>query len=169
MNVTFHAIGSFATAAVLSVGKNDGWRSFLAFKKYIVGFILGILIHGILDFSPHEYPIPSKIDVVLALILLSIFLFISQRQNFLLILVCFAGSIFPDVIDLGPEIANKYLGIEFPHFPFHIFPWHWKEYSGSIYDGNHRIESIIYHLSLLFVCSILLYTNRNNFFRFLQR
>ncbi len=74
MNVTFHAIGSFATTAALSIGKNESWRSFSAFGKCLIGFISGILIHGVLDWSPHQYPVPSKIDPIVALALLSIFL-----------------------------------------------------------------------------------------------
>src|SRR5438045_3040597 len=132
MNITFHVIGSFATAAVLSLGKTENWRSLPALKKYLIGFAAGILVHGILDLLPHQYPIPSKVDVVLALLLLPLFLFVSQKQNFLLILICFAGSAFPDVIDLGPVIVEKYLGISLPQLPFRLFPWHTKEYSGSI-------------------------------------
>jgi hypothetical protein len=58
MNVRFHALGSFATAAVLSLSQTENWRSASALKKYSIGFVVGILIHGILDFLPHQYPVP---------------------------------------------------------------------------------------------------------------
>lgn len=166
MNVTFHALGSFATAAVLSLEKRENRRSLSAVKKYLIGFAVGILIHGVLDLLPHQYPVPSKVDVVLALFLLLLFLFLSQKQNFPLILICFAGCIFPDVIDLGPVIVDKYLGISLPRLPFRLFPWHIKQYSGSIYDGSRTIESAFYHISFLLICFGLLYAYRKSILKF---
>jgi hypothetical protein len=166
MNVTFHALGSFATAAVLSLNPAENWRSVSALKKYIIGFVAGILIHGVLDFLPHQYPLPSKIDVVLALFLFLLVLFVAQRQNFLLVLICLAGCVFPDVVDLGPVIVDKYLQISLPRLPFRLFPWHLKEYSGSIYDGSRSVESGLYHLLFLLICFGLIYFNRKRFFRF---
>lgn len=166
MNVTFHVIGSFATAAVLSLEKTENWLSLSALKKYLIGFVAGILVHGVLDLLPHQYPIPSKVDVVLALLLLLLFLFVSQKQNFLLILIGFAGCVFPDVIDLGPVIVDKYFGISLPRLPFRLFPWHTIEYSGSIYDGSRGLESAIYHISFLLICFSLLYAYRKNIFKF---
>jgi hypothetical protein len=163
MNVTFHAIGSFATAAVLSRKlAGNSWDM----PKLTIGFAVGVLIHGVLDFLPHEYPLHSAFDVIFALMLLALMLFLAQNQNRLLILVCFAGAIFPDVLDLGPTIINKYWGITVPQLPFRVFPWHLKQYSGSIYDGSRRIESTIYHLLLLLICLPLIYVNRKTFFRF---
>lgn len=166
MNVTFHAIGSFATVAVLSLNPAESWRSASAFKKYLIGFVVGILVHGVLDFLPHQYPLPSKIDVVLASLLLPLFLLISQKQNFFLILACFAGSVFPDVIDLGPVIVDKYLHISLPQLSFRMFPWHLKEYSGSIYDGSRLFESNLYHILFSLICFSLIYAYRKNIFKF---
>jgi hypothetical protein len=166
MNVTFHALGSFATAAVLSLKITENWRSISALKKYLIGFAGGIVVHGILDLLPHQYPIPSKVDVILAPLLLLLFLFVSQKQNFLLILICFAGCVFPDVIDLGPVIVDKYLGIALPRLPFRLFPWHTTKYSGSIYDGSRVVESAVYHILFSLICLSLLYICRKNIFRF---
>lgn len=161
MNVTFHVLGSLATAAVLSKGKTP-----FALWKYACGFAAGILLHGVLDFSPHQYPLSSKIDVVLALILLAFFSFLVPRRNLLLFWVCYAGAIFPDVLDLSPEIIYKYLGITIPHLPFKIFPWHWKQYSGSIYDGSGSLESSTYYFLVLLISLVLLYAYRKYFFKF---
>ena len=163
MNVTFHIIGSFATAAVLSLKKQETPLSL--WKKYLFGFATGIIIHGVLDYLPHQYPLASKIDVALALFLLVVFLAVSQSRNFLLILICYAGSIFPDLIDLGPAIATKHLGIPFPQFPFKIFPWHLKQFSGSIYDGTRDFESALYHSLALLASTGLLYAYRKRIFR----
>ncbi|MBX7171087.1 MAG: hypothetical protein K1X72_09020 [Pyrinomonadaceae bacterium] len=164
MNVTFHTLGSIATAAVLSPTGN--WRSVAALKRYAIGFVSGILIHGILDFLPHNYPLPSKFDVAFAIVLLILTLWLAQKQNRLLVLICFIGSILPDVIDLGAGIANKHLGIPVPQLDFKFFPWHWEEYSGSIYDDSHSFESAIFHLLFLLICFILIYAYRKSIFRF---
>lgn len=166
MNVTFHAFGSFAAAAVLSLGKSEDWRSRSTLKKHFIGFAAGVIAHGALDYLPHQYPLASKIDVALALLLFLLFLAVSHRRNFLLVLICFAGGIFPDVIDLGPAIAAKHLGIPIPQIPFRVFPWHLKQYSGSIYDGSRAVESAIYHISVLLIGFGLLYAYRKRIFRF---
>lgn len=161
MNVTFHALGSLATAAVLSLKPNDKlWD----LRKFAVGFILGIFVHGILDFLPHNYPLNSKFDVILALCLLGLTFILTQKQNRFLLLVCFAGAIFPDLVDLSLGIINKHLGIPVPQLPFKIFPWHWREYSGSIYDKSRDFESNIYHFSLLLICFAAIYLYRKEFF-----
>ncbi|NJM52531.1 MAG: hypothetical protein HC846_03505 [Blastocatellia bacterium] len=166
MNVTFHIVGSIATAAVLSLSPTEKWHSASALKKYAIGFAVGILIHGVLDFLPHSYPLPSKIDVIFALLVLILSLFLAQNQNKLLVLFCFSGAIFPDVVDLGAGIANKHLGIPLPQLNFKISPWHWKEYSGSIYDGSRFFESTVYHILLLLICFSLIYAYRNDFLDF---
>ena len=166
MNVTFHVIGSMATAAVLSMKPAENWRSASALKRYAIGFIAGILVHGVLDFLPHQYPLPSKIDIVFAVLLFCLFLFVSQKQNRLLALFCFAGCVFPDVIDLGPAIVEKHLRISLPRLPFRLFPWHLKQYSGSIYDTSRAIESAVYHVSFLLICFGLIYAYRKRILKF---
>lgn len=166
MNVTFHVLGSFATAAVLSREADSKNSMFATLAKFGVGFVVGVLVHGLLDYLPHEYPLRSKFDIALALILLLFALSAVQMQNIVLLLICFAGSIFPDVIDLGAAIANKHLGVALPQLPFKIFPWHWEQFSGSIYDGSRRFESTVYHLIFVSVCFILLRIYRNKFLKF---
>jgi hypothetical protein len=166
MNVTFHVLGSFATTAVLSFPPQANRQNFSGFRRYIIGFIAGVLIHGVLDFLPHQYPLRSKTDVVSALILFAVFSFMAKWQNLLLLWTCFIGSIFPDLVDLSAGIVNKHLAIPIPELPFKIFPWHWKEFSGSIYDGSRNAESAIYHISFLLICLSLLYAYRKSFFKF---
>lgn len=165
MNVTFHALGSFAAAAVLSTAAGDFARS-ATIKKYVAGFVIGILIHGALDFAPHHYPISSRLDVILALVLLLLTYLLVTQPNRLLLIACLAGAIFPDVVDLGPAIAAKHLGLPVPSLPFKIFPWHWKEFSGSIYDGSRRLESNVCHLLVFSISFILILANRKKFFVF---
>ena len=166
MNVTFHVLGSLATASALSLGRSE---KFYNIPKLAIGFVTGILIHGVLDYLPHSYPLPSRFDIGFAFLLFVAGFLVSQKQNKLLVAVCFAGCVFPDVIDLGGEIANKHLGIPVPHLSFNIFPWHWKEYSGSIYNGRRQTESNIYHISFLLICLTVIYSKRKDFFIFWTR
>lgn len=160
MNVTFHTVGSIATAAILSLNPTEKLNSFSALKRYVIGFLVGIFIHGVLDFLPHNYPITSTFDVIFALSIFILSLFLAQ-----IILICFSGAIFPDLVDLSAGIANKHLGIPVPQLDYKVFPWHWKEYSGSIYDGSRFIESAIFHILHLLICFSLIYVYRKNFFR----
>ena len=167
MNVTFHAIASFATAAVLSSRLNtpDSPRLFQPSDLPVLaaGFAVGVLIHGLLDYAPHAYPIKSAVDVALSLaIFFTALLFVGRRRQFLLG-VCFLGSIFPDLVDLGPTIMNTRLGWSLPVVK--IFPWHWPQYSGSIYDGSRSAESLLYHFIVVGVSLGLLYACRVRLFR----
>lgn len=121
MNISIHVIGSIATAGALSSGHNDDrWNV----PRLASGFILGILIHGILDLLPHTYPIPSKLDVLLALLIFAVAIYFAPKRNRLLIVACFVGAVIPDVIDHSPLILQKYAGFESPRLPSKIFPWH---------------------------------------------
>jgi hypothetical protein len=160
MNVIFHTLGSLATAAVLSAKPDEKkWN----LKKLSIGFIAGILLHGILDVLPHNYPLPSKFDAAASLLLLALSILLAQSRNRILILVCFAGAVFPDIVDLGAGIINKHLGIPVPQMPFKIFPWHRKQYSGSVYDGSRNIESLACYIFLLSICFCLIYVFRKRF------
>jgi hypothetical protein len=70
----------------------------------------------------------------------------------------FLGSLFPDIIDLSPNIINKYSNL---YFPVHqnIFPWHWKVYSGSIYTSDCGY-SIFYQIILIFTVLIVCWIKR---------
>ena len=154
MNVTFHTIAGIATSAALSFKPNDIKDSSIssAIIKCLAGFIIGISIHGVLDFLPHEYPFrPAFV--------------LTQKQNRFLLTACFLGQIFPDLVDLGPAILNKYFGLPLL-FSSKIFPWHWQEFSGSIYDGSRRFESMLYHAILLLLSGCLMYCKRKQFFSF---
>ena len=167
MNVTFHTLAGFATAALLSsrLKSADSPRLFTPpdLPFLAVGFAAGVLIHGLLDYLPHAYPIKSAVDVLLSLALFPVMLLLAGRRRWLLLGVCFLGGIFPDLVDLGPAIVNKRLGWSLPMVK--IFPWHWREYSGSIYDGSRSGESFLYHLIIAGGSFLLLYAYRRQLFR----
>ena len=97
-------------------------------------------MHGLLDWIPHSYPIDSAADVSVSLVLLTVVMILVQPKHRFLFGACAFGVLAPDLVDLGPALINKRLGWSLPVFKF--FPWHWRQYSGSIYDGSHRMESL---------------------------
>ena len=167
MNVTFHTLTSLAIAAVLSTKQTKPVANesfvFSDVPLLSIGFVAGVMIHGLLDYVPHSYPIKSIIDVALSLgFFLAATIFIRQRHR-LLAALCFLGAIFPDLVDLGPAIFNKHLGWHLPVVK--IFPWHWPQYSGSIYDGSRQLSSLKAHVLVAGISLSLLYLCRKNFFR----
>lgn len=98
--------------------KSKNFGQIFKIKKLTIGFIVGILTQGVLDYLPHSYPFRSRFYIVFAFLLFVVGFIISQRQNKLLVAVCFAGCIFPDVNDLGGEIVNKHQGIPVPHLSY---------------------------------------------------
>lgn len=128
-----------------------------------VGFVAGVLLHGLLDFVPHSYPIKSGLDVVFSLILFVAAIAFSKRQHRFLIGACFLGAIFPDLVDLGPAIVNNHLGWSVPVVK--IFPWHWRQYSGSIYDRSRGFVSLFWHFLVVGFSVVLLYRYRRTLFQ----
>ena len=165
MNVTFHTLSALATSAVLS-SKNVDEASRPSTNRVllvVVGFVAGILLHGVLDFLPHTYPIGSVFDVVLSLILFAAGFALVKPNQRLLVGSCFLGAILPDLVDLGPPILNNRLGWSIPVVK--VFPWHWHKYSGSIYDGSRGLESLVLHLMVIGVTLSLLYICRKTLLR----
>ncbi len=158
MNVLFHTITGSTLATVISSKK---YPKHFKVKILFLGFLLGILSHGILDFIPHQYPISSKIDVFASVVFIASVLLSTKTPNRLIFAFCFLGTIFPDLIDLGPQIVNKLIGINLPTFK--IFPWHRPQYSGSIFDGSHALLSNIIHLIVILLnLIVLLYFKHKN-------
>lgn len=146
MNVIFHTLASVATAAVLSarLEEREPVHSTKGLTILVSGFTVGILLHGLLDSIPHQYPLPSLLDVVVSLALFFIVFVLSRKEARWILSACFLGAIFPDLVDLGPAIVNQKMQWHLPTVK--IFPWHWKEYSGSIFDGSRRWLSVLNHL-----------------------
>lgn len=154
MNVTFHTAGALATAAFLSStqARKPSGRSAPRHTLLIavIGFATGVVEHGAMDYVPHSYPIPSGIDVVVSITLFIFALAWTRPQFRVLVTACFIGSIFPDLVDLGPPILNRYLGWTLP--TIRAFPWHWAQYSGSLYHGAKRFQSSVSHFVVISVC-----------------
>ena len=165
MNVIFHTLASVATAAVLStqLKEKKPINSTTGLTILVIGFTAGILLHGLLDWSPHQYPLPSALDVVVSLILFSVVFTLAHQKARWILTVCFLGSVFPDLVDLGPAILNKQMQLNLPVVK--IFPWHWKQYSGSVYDGSRYWLSILNHLVVVGISGCLILWYRQSLIR----
>lgn len=155
MNVLFHTTSAIAIAVLVTNTKkieHDKTNKSI-YLTSLVAFIVGIISHGALDYIPHCYPINSKVDVFASLCLFLFLLFITNRKYRFILSASFIGCIFPDIVDLSPGIINHHVGIYVPTFK-KIFPWHWHEYSGSIYHGSCYVSSFN-HLLLFFTVLII--------------
>lgn len=152
MNVLFHTATAIATTVLVT--NTDRHVLNLLDKNILVScffaLIIGIIFHSFLDYIPHRYPIPSKTDVVISLLLMIILTLAGDRKYRPIIIVSFLGNILPDLIDLSPNILNKYLHLHIPLFP-KIFPWHWSQFSGSIYEGNSGLSNLNHLFIIIFV------------------
>ena len=156
MNVTFHVLAGIGIAAALSPRKPKVSRIAI-----VAGFGVTVCLHGLLDFVPHSYPIKSSIDVMLALLLFAGAFVLAKPHVRGVLVACFLGSILPDLIDLAPGILNRHYGFNLP--AVRLFPWHWKQYSGSIYDGSRAAESMAAHLVVSTIALFLIWRARDRF------
>jgi hypothetical protein len=156
MNVTFHVLAGIGVAAVLIPREPP-----ISVLSLLTGLGATAALHGLLDFVPHSYPIKSGIDVMLALLVFGTALSFAKPHVRLLLVVCFLGSILPDLIDLGPGILNRRAGLNLPDIKF--FPWHWKQYSGSVYDGSRTTESAVLYLLVLTIATAAVLCQRDRF------
>jgi hypothetical protein len=129
MNIIFH----IATAVGLFSVVNNSPRHPLI--KTGIAFFGGIILHGIIDYTPHCYPFTAKMDILISAVVIMVLLIGTTKERRLLLFICILGNVFPDLVDLGPTMVNKYLSWNLPIYDT-VFPWHWKKYSGSIYDND---------------------------------
>ncbi|UZO79957.1 hypothetical protein NBT05_13485 [Aquimarina sp. ERC-38] len=143
MNIIFHiSIGAGIIASVSHLEINS-----FKIGKVSSGFVLGLISHGILDYTPHCYPINSKLDFFISLFLIATIIYFVQKKYRVLISAILLGCVFPDIVDLAPGIVNTQLKSNLPTFK-NIFPWHHHEYSGSIYSGNCSVSNINHILTI---------------------
>jgi hypothetical protein len=158
MNVLFHTTTAIGIVVLLTNTKNIQQSKHIATTSLIV-FVTALFSHGILDYIPHCYPIPSKLDVLLGLIMILTGVLLSNKRYRLIVALAFLGCIIPDLIDLSPAIMNKQLGWHLPIFN-KIFPWHLKTYSGSIYNGQCTVSNIN-HIVLVVLIGAVFWLRRS--------
>jgi hypothetical protein len=155
MNILLHTTTAITIAAT-TIGKSeflDDKPIVPTLKKGLFVFLAAFISHAALDFIPHCYPLPAKIDVIVSLAVFGLFLFRIQKEFRIFMILAFVGGIFPDLIDLGPAIIGKYTVLSFGSSS-KVFPWHWEGFSGSIYNFN-CAKSYFYLACLLLVCAIM--------------
>lgn len=160
MNVIFHV----ATAVGITIVATDTKR-INSFKDTILpalgAFSCGIILHGALDYTPHTYPLSGTIDSIVSLLIIIALITRTKRKFLPILLSAVLGSIFPDLVDLSPHLLNRYVGLEIPEYN-KIFPWHYPEYSGSIFSAGNHLVSNINHLLTLTVIAFVCWFRRSD-------
>lgn len=161
MNVIFHTISAIGVVAMVTdtdMGKPAATGNIRIVS--VIALLSAVFLHGVLDYMPHCYPIHSKWDVIAGLCIIIAGTLVVRKPYQPIVLAAFTGCILPDLIDLLPPILNKYLGWRLPAGQ-KIFPWHWKENSGSVYTG--RCEtSLINHLAVVLFVLFISYSRRRD-------
>lgn len=155
MNVIFHISAAISVAVLMTDIKRIEQSTSLNCIVWtsVTAFLVGVISHGVLDYIPHCYPVNSKLDAIVGLTMILTTTWLTNKKYRIIMLLSFLGCIFPDLIDLSPSIINKHLGLDLPIID-KIFPWHLKEYSGSIYTDNCNISTLNHILLLLTICII---------------
>lgn len=163
MNVLFHTTTAIGVAVILTDTKRIGQSntSMTIVLTGILAFFVGVISHGALDYIPHCYPINSKIDVIAGLFMICVVTWLTNKKYRIIMGLSFLGSVFPDIIDLFPEIVSSQLGITIPKTD-KVFPWHFHDYSGSIFTGN-CTNSNLNHTLLMLTLSIICWSRRADF------
>jgi len=149
MNVLFHLAAGFGIALTIC---NEAVKPKI-WGAAATGAFIAFVSHALLDYTPHCYPINSKIDVIAGFILLLILIFFVRKEYRLIMFATLSGAILPDLIDLLPAILNQQFNLGLPVYT-KIFPWHWSIYSGSIYNGDCSVSTINIVLVLIAVLFI---------------
>jgi hypothetical protein len=156
MNVLFHTTA--AVGIVIALTDTKTLDEVKANKRiYLIGaasFFLGIIVHGALDYIPHCYPLKSKPDILFSLLIIASVIWFCQKKYRSIFALSFLGNIFPDLVDLAPNILNQQFGWLLPTTQ-KIFPWHQLEHSGSIY-GESCANSNLNHLLFLLGVALII-------------
>ncbi len=156
MNELFHVISSIGITASLmdteTAADSGSLRDQL--PTMVFTFSVGIISHAVLDYMPHTYPIKSKVDVIVSIIAVSILLILARKPYRLVVASSILGCILPDIIDIGPRMLNAYFGLAVPIHDL-FFPWHWKSYSGSLYNQGYAVSAINH--ALVFVVLLIVF------------
>lgn len=160
MNIVFHTTVAIGICVAITNTKKLAEQPKQRFLFAGIALIVGVILHGFLDYIPHCYPFSGLIDVAFSLSIMAIVTLCCKTFYVPIVLSAFTGSILPDLIDLAPSILNAKLGRSLQaHQP--IFPWHWKNYSGSIFikDCN---ASHLNHLLVIITVLLLIFCRKDD-------
>lgn len=156
MNVLFHTSAAIGIAALLIEQPSKDLKGQI--KWSAVAFLVALISHGVLDYIPHCYPLRAKPDFLLSVVIMISALLLIKKRYRIFLLATFFGTVFPDIVDLAPQILNKYLSLNLP-ISDKFFPWHLPQYSGSIFQGDCSV-STFYHLGVISLTVAILWIKR---------
>jgi len=125
------------------------------FGLFAFAFAANIALHGAMDLLPHSHPIPSYLDMVLALAIAFLIFFIKKPYRILAV-SCYLGSVIPDVIDMGIFRVLRSDG-------FRIFPWHLKKefkFYEAIYTNT--LMNVTFSIIVILACAAIIYLKRKD-------
>lgn len=168
MNILFHTATAIGVSVLLTDTQRIKPDSTInkSILTSLAAFAVGVVTHAALDYMPHCYPINSKVDAIVSLIIIVAVLFYTRKPYKLIVGFSFLGCIFPDILDLMPSIINKYTGLSLP-ITDKLFPWHWREFSGIISSDN-CIVSAINQILLIISVGIICWFRRTDLKRMIR-
>jgi hypothetical protein len=156
MNLLFHTVFSVSTSPVISkkTVRTDNTLKYLG-----LGFISNIVIHGVMDLVPHDYPITTMIDVFVSFALFFLVIIFVKREFRIPVFFCFLGGALPDLVDKGLFRVLRMNNIK-------LFPWHWSNVINFFYKWyKHPWLFTIGNVLTIAVSLFLLWVNRKFIFK----
>jgi len=151
MNLVFHTAFSVSTSTFFTkkVDKTDKTVKYLS-----IGFASNVIMHGVMDLLPHNYPVSTFVDVFVSFAFFLFSILFIKREYITTVGLCFLGGVLPDLIDKG---LFRILRIR----SFKLFPWHWPNVINYFYKWYiHASLFKIFNILALLVSVILLWINR---------
>lgn len=116
MNVTFHALAAVATGTALAARLPAPARLFdLRDLPWLAAGLAGnVLLHAAMDLSPHTYPVPWRLDILASVATTVLALALVRPRYTVLFAASLLGGLLPDLVDQGPGLLNRLLGLALP-------------------------------------------------------
>ena len=149
MMVTSHVVVGM-TSSLFFVKDEDATPSKKACASALT---VNIALHGVMDLLPHNHPLPAYLDIIIALLIAPLMLFVKKKYR-ILVFICYLGSIMPDVIDLGVLRVLQFGS-------FRIFPWHYHSvyhFVNNLYTNS--MVNMMFDISIIAICAGVMFFKR---------
>jgi len=156
VNLIFHTVFSVSTSPVISkkIVKSDKTLKYLG-----LGFISNIIMHGVMDLVPHDYPITTMMDVFISFALFFLAIIFVKKEFRSAVFFCFLGGALPDLVDKGFFRVLRMNSIK-------LFPWHWSNVINFFYKWyKHNWLFTMGNILAIVVSLCLLWANRKFIFK----
>jgi hypothetical protein len=162
MNIAFHTLAAFATGTALAARMPERPSGRPLDRRDLpwlaAGLAGNVLLHAAMDLAPHTYPIPWRLDMAASAAFIALVLAALRPRYALLLAAAFLGGLLPDLVDQGPGLLNRLLGLHLPTREFFIF--HSLRYVVAASLGHEVLLSAVSHGLVLAGCAALLVANR---------